>query len=482
MIHGLTNQHSRIFHNFNALTEIPRCSGEEQGISDFLKQWAEERNLEVHQDKTLNIIIKKPASPGYENRETVVLQGHMDMVCEVQKGHEMNFSCDAIQAEIEDDFIIAKNTTLGADNGIAIAMIMTLFEDEKTVHGPLEALITVDEERGMTGAIHLEPQYISGRRLINIDSEDEGICCVGCAGGQRNLVTLKKDFVDATKDQLVEIHIEGLTGGHSGQDIHLQRANGNITLARVLENLKTEIEYELIDFYGGSKSNAIPRDAVATIAIDAKNANTLESILEEWVATLRKEYEISDKEVSLRLEVLKEKPEKAIVPETRDNLLYYLNTAPNGVVSMNLSIPGQVESSNNIGVVESESDKWSITSQVRSSLESKLIEIANRNRLIAERSGATFIADDAYPAWEYVSESKLRDVAQKVWYNMTNEELKLETIHAGLECGLLQDVIGEMDMISIGPDMSGVHAPGEKVSISSTDKVFNYLKELLKEL
>lgn len=481
LIQGLSPNHSRVIQNFEKITEIPRCSGEESKISTFLYEWATQKGIEVYQDKMLNIIFKKKASPGFEEHETILLQGHMDMVCEVKKGYEFDFTCQGIQAEIKGDLIVAENTTLGADNGIAVAMIMTIFEDSSLEHPPLEALITVDEERGMTGAIHLESKYIKARKLINIDSEDEGVCCVGCAGGQRDKVIIKKDILNLSeKETFYLLTIEGLQGGHSGQDIHIERGNANRLLARILIELKKDIDYNLSSFTGGSKSNAIPRDAQAIISILETDYDALKEFIDRWEKILKHEYSVTDPNLKIKWEKTTEKI--SVSKNSRDILLSYLLLAPNGVSTMSKKVSGQVESSTNIGVVEENSEEWIITSQVRSSLASKIQEISRRNQLAAEIVGGKFESDDSYPAWEYEEESELRNKASEVWKRLTDQELKIETIHAGLECGLLQDVIGKMDMISIGPNMAGVHAPGEYVSIDSTDRVYKYLVELLKEL
>ncbi|MDO5301272.1 MAG: aminoacyl-histidine dipeptidase [Tissierellia bacterium] len=476
MIRGIEQIQDPVLQNFALLTDIPRGSGNEEEISNFLKNWAQERGLEVHQDRVLNIIMKKPASPGLEGAKTMVLQGHMDMVNEVKKGFEMDFDRDPIPAEVEGDLIIAKNTTLGGDNGIAVAMIMAIFEDKSLVHPPLEALITVDEERGMTGAIHLEGQYVDGRILINLDSEDEGVLCAGCAGGQRDTVIFSKEFEGGEEEGHL-LALEGLTGGHSGQDIHRGRGNANLLLARILHHLDEKLTVKLGDLHGGSKSNAIPRDAQALIFTGATEAE-LQIALDEIVAVLKKEYE--DTDPNLKLSLTKGRG-RAFSSDLQGRLMAFLLTCPNGVHTMSQKIPGLVESSNNFGVIESREDAIVLTSQVRSSVASRVEEIARKTQVLAELAGAQYEAGDGYPAWEYASVSPLRDLALEIWKEQTGEEMKVETIHAGLECGLLQDVLGTMDMISIGPDMAGVHAPGEHLSISSTKKVYKYLKKLLEQ-
>lgn len=480
MITGLNKDHAKVFHNFNKITEIPRCSGEESQIRKFLFDWATKKEITVIEDKIGNIIFKKPASIGYENHETVLLQGHMDMVCEMEKGHNIDFCRDGISAEIEDGFIVSKKTTLGADNGIAVAMIMSIFEDETLLHPPLEALITVDEERGMTGAINLEGKFLSAKKLINLDSEDEGVCCVGCAGGQRENIFIKKTTLTDKDYYFFNISLEGLTGGHSGQDIHLGRANAIVLLARIIFDLNKSIGVKLVSFCGGSKSNAIPRDAQAILGIKQDEKDALMAEIEKWKKIILGEYGDTDPNICISIT---DTDSSYICDEvTKENLLTYLLLASNGVNSMSSSIPGQVESSSNIGVLSEEENGWTIISQLRSSRESKIGEMSNKNELISTLVNGEFSSADSYPAWEFEPVSILREKASDVWKKVTGKSLKFETIHAGLECGLLQDVLGKMDMISIGPNMSGVHAPGEKVSIDSTERVYKFLIELLKSL
>lgn len=475
MIKGLKGD-SPVLKFFADITDIPRCSKNEEEISNYLKQWALDRKLEVIQDDVNNIIIKKPATEGYEDEPTTILQGHMDMVCGAVKGHEHNFCSDPIEAVVEGDRIIAKNTTLGADDGIAVAMMLAILDGDYP-HPALECLITVDEETNMTGAHNVEGKYFEGRRLINIDSEEEGIITVGCAGGLVNNVIFDKEFAETDKATFLKVELAGLRGGHSGSDIHEARGNAILLLARILKMAYEDHDFDIADFHGGTRPNVIPQDAEAVIALSGSEVDGVVKALNEAADIIKSEYIATDPDAHL---TIKEVPsQKVLSREVSDGVINYLVTAPNGVNTFSKKIEGLVESSTNIGAAISSEDSFAFSSQIRSDVETKILEIAMKNRTAAEANGGVFEKLSAYKPWEYAEESPLRDKAVKIWKDLTGEEPTVEMIHAGLECGILQDSIGKMDMISIGPDMDGVHAPGENLSIQSTERVFDYLLKLL---
>lgn len=475
MIKGLKGD-SPVLKFFADITDIPRCSKNEEEISNYLKQWALDRKLEVIQDDVNNIIIKKPATEGYEDESTTILQGHMDMVCGAVKGHEHNFCSDPIEAVVEGDRIIAKNTTLGADDGIAVAMMQAILDGDYP-HPALECLITVDEETNMTGAHNVEGKHLKGRRLINIDSEEEGIITVGCAGGLVNNVIFNKEFEETDKATFLKVELAGLRGGHSGSDIHEARGNAILLLARILKMAYEYHDFNIADFHGGTRPNVIPQDAEAVIALSGSEVDGVVKALNEAADIIKSEYIATDPDAHL---TIKEVPsQKVLSREVSDGVINYLVTAPNGVNTFSKKIEGLVESSTNIGAAISSEDSFAFSSQIRSDVETKILEIAMKNRAAAEANGGVFEKLSAYKPWEYAEESPLRDKAVKIWKDLTGEEPTVEMIHAGLECGILQDSIGKMDMISIGPDMDGVHAPGENLSIQSTEKVFDYLLKLL---
>ncbi|MDO5037138.1 MAG: beta-Ala-His dipeptidase [Tissierellia bacterium] len=479
MISGLREDHSPMIHYFAKLTEIPRCSGHEEAVGDFLLAWAKDQGLEAKRDKALNVVIKKPASPGYEDRPPLILQGHLDMVCEAHDLEAFNFCQDPIHAQVEGDLVIARETTLGADNGLAVAMILALLEDPDLAHPPLEALFTSDEEKGMTGAIQLDPSLVKGRRLINIDSEEEGICYVGCAGGQTDEVSFKKDLEASKKAQAYRIKLGGLLGGHSGMEIYKQRANAIKVLGRILHHLKGEEDFDLADLEGGNLSNAIPREASALILSDL-DKEALEALLDPIFQPIKEEYKEIDPQMSLALDPVEGGP--VVSKKTRDQLIAYLYLAPHGIFFVDTDQAQQVEASTNLGVVKSLEDSWLITSQVRASLKSRIQEIAEKNKVLAEVLEGTYQSNSFYPPWEFKKDSPLRDKAQAVWKENRGQDLQLATVHAGVECAIFIESLGEMDMISIGPDIFGVHAPGEHFSISSADRVYDFMVKYLKEL
>ncbi|MDD7363735.1 MAG: aminoacyl-histidine dipeptidase [Peptoniphilus sp.] len=475
MIKGL-KEDSAVLAFFSDITDIPRCSKNEEGISNYLLDWAKDRDLEVIQDDVNNIIIKKPASEGYEDEPTVVLQGHMDMVCGAVKGYEHDFCKDPIEAVVEGDRIIAKNTTLGADDGIAVAMMLAILDGDYK-HPALECLITVDEETNMTGAHHVDGANIDGRVLINIDSEEEGIITVGCAGGLVNDIIFKKSLKDTDKTDFLRLNFGGFRGGHSGSDIHKERGNAIIALARILKEVSNDYDFDVADFFGGTRPNVIPQDAEAIIALDAKDVDGATKALTDAADVIAKEYVATDPEMHFAVE--KVDARKVLDRGVSDGIINYLVLAPNGVNTFSKKIEGLVESSTNIGRAASTDDSITFTSQIRSDVETKILEIAMKNRLAGELNGAMYEEQSGYKPWEYAEESPLREKAVRVWKEMTGEEPTVEMIHAGLECGILQDSIGKMDMISIGPDMADVHTPGENLSISSTARIFEYLLKLL---
>lgn len=475
MIKGLEGNFP-VLQFFSDITDIPRCSQNEAQISNYLLNWAKDRDLDVIQDDVNNIIIKKPASAGYEDEPTIILQGHMDMVCGAVKGYDHDFSKDPIEAVVEGDRIVAKNTTLGGDDGIAVAMMLAIL-DGNYRHPALECLITVDEETSMTGAHHLDGSAIDGRILINIDSEEEGIITVGCAGGLVNTVSFKKSFEKTDKDAFLKVELGGFRGGHSGSDIHEERGNAILLLGRILREVSEDYDIDLADFSGGTRPNVIPQDAEAIVAVDAGSVDGFKQALNDAADVIKKEYVATDPNASFAIEEVE--AGEVLSADIAEGLLDYLVITPNGVNTYSKKIPGLVESSTNIGLAESTDESISFVSQIRSDVGTKISEIAMKNRIAGEINGAVYEEKSAYKPWEFEEESPLRDKAVELWKDLTGEEPKVEMIHAGLECGILQERIGKMDMISIGPDMEGVHAPGENLSISSTEKIFDYLVKLL---
>jgi dipeptidase D len=469
----------RVMYYFEEISKIPRCSYEEQKISDYLASVGNRLGLETIQDEALNVIIKKPGTKGYEKSPTVVLQGHMDMVCEKKDGSNHDFSKDPIDLKVDGDLIIAEDTTLGADNGIAVAMGLAIVESENIPHPPLELLITSNEETGMTGASALDPDNIKGKILINIDSEEEGKALVSCAGGERNLVTIPIKWKTLEGLSTYEIQVRGLKGGHSGMEIDKGRGNSNKILGRILERLNKEVDIDISFIEGGSKSNAIPRYSFARIGIAEDRVELTKETIDKIQKELKVELISKDKDIEILLEKTEDKIDKVFADDTKRAVLNLLFLIPNGVQSMSMDIEGLVESSNNLGVVKTLEEEITIECAIRSSIGSLKTDISNKIRAISELSGAEFESSSSYPAWEYKNDSYIREVFKKAYEDINGKPLEIDAIHAGLECGLFDEKFDDMDMISFGPNIYGVHAPGENFSISSTDRSYELLLKVL---
>ena len=465
-----------VFKYFEEISQIPRGSGNEKEISNFLYKFAKDLGLEVIQDEHLNILIRKPATEGYENCPGVILQGHMDMVCEKNKDSDHDFEKDPIDLRIIDDMIYANGTTLGADNGIAVAMGLAVLASNDLAHPSLEVLITSNEEAGMTGANGLDGGILKGKYIINLDSEEEGYLLVSCAGGNRAYVTLPLTYksVDENKQALL-VEVKGLLGGHSGMDIVKQRANSNVVMGRILNLL--DIDYDLVEVNGGSKNNAIPRECEAKVVVDKNQVDALKSSVSKIEEILKHEFSTTDP--GLKVIVEETTADKALADDCKSKALLLLNLIPNGIQTQSMDIEGLVESSTNLGVVKTSEDKMSFESAVRSSVATLRENINNKTKLLADSVGANFENTDGYPAWEYVKNSKLEHICVDVYEKLTGKKPIITAIHAGLECGLLLDKMNGAEAISMGPDMFEVHTPNEHLSIPSVKNVYEFLLEVL---
>ncbi|HBJ2621071.1 MULTISPECIES: aminoacyl-histidine dipeptidase [Clostridium] len=473
----------KVFYYFNEISKIPRGSGNEKEISDYLLNFGKNLGLEAIQDDALNIIIKKPASPGYEKAPKVIIQGHMDMVCEKNNEKVHDFTKDPIELVTKDDFIYASGTTLGADDGIAVAYAMAILEDNTLEHPAIEVLLTSDEEAGMSGAMALKSGCLDGKIVINLDSEDEGKLLVSCAGGIRTKSTLNVQWEKSKTDKKAfKITIKGLSGGHSGADIHLGRGNSNKLIGRVLKNILNQMELNLISLNGGSKNNAIPREAIAELLIDNNKEKELLNIISILREEFKNEFRIKDPNVQIEIEELKENIEKVFSKESTEKVINLLYLYPNGINTVSSDIVGLTESSTNIGVLTTKEDKVEYDSAVRSSVFSLRQEIVERIRCLTEILGGTVSNTAGYPEWQYKEESKIRELCKTVYKEMYNEEAEVVAIHAGVECGLFKEKLGDLDMISFGPDIFDAHTPNEHMSISSVERVWSYLLEVLKEI
>ena len=473
----------RVMYYFEEISKIPRCSHDEERISNYLAKVGKKLGLEVIQDEALNIIIKKPGSKGYENSPIVVLQGHMDMVGEKTDNSNHDFSKEPIKLEVDGDYIFARETTLGADNGIAVAMSLAILESNNISHPPLEVLVTSNEESGMSGAAALDQNNIKGKILINIDAEEEGTIIVSCAGGERNLITIPIEWNELPKNkELYELVVTGLKGGHSGMEINKGRGNANKIMGRILDTLNRNIDIGLCYIEGGSKSNAIPRYARAIVSIPSESVEETYLFISNIENDLKFELGSSDKDIRLELSKSTEDKDKVFNNITMRNVITSLMLLPNGVQSMSMDIEGLVESSNNVGVLKTIDNEVTIECAMRSSVGTLKTHISNQIKLLAETLEVKWESSSSYPAWEYSKESYIRNIFKEAYKEMFSKDINIAAIHAGLECGLFKDKFKDMDMVSFGPNLYGVHAPGEKLSISSTERTFKLLLKVLERI
>lgn len=464
-----------VFKWFQEINQIPRESGNEKEVSDYLVKFAKERNLEVYQDEALNVIIKKPASKGYENSEVVIIQGHMDMVCVKTENSSHNFETDPIEMFVDGDFLRAKDTTLGADDGIAVAFGLAILDGEYN-HPAIEFLVTTNEETGMDGAMAIKAENFKGKKLINIDSEEDGIFLVSCAGGN----TIETEFPivrEALEEKGIKIVVKGLKGGHSGGEIHKQRANANKVMARVLNSVR-DLDLKIGSITGGIKHNAIPNICKSEIYVN--NLEITKIKIEELLCKIKEEYRVEEKDFNFEIEEIELK--SVYSRELSEDIIDYIMLTPDGVQSMSKDIDGLVETSLNTAVIEEDNGKIKITSALRSSSESQLDDLTYRLKLLAKRCNAIANEDARYPSWEFEKNSPLREIALKTFKEVTGVDATYNAIHAGLECGFFKKVMPDVDMISFGPDILDAHSPKERISISSTEKNFKFFVKLLENL
>jgi dipeptidase D len=481
MDHMEALQRDEVFKHFLALTKIPRESGNEKAVSDYCVQFANQLGLEVIQEPSMNVIIKKPASEGYESHPAVILQGHLDMVCVKREDYDFDFNTQAIPLVLEGDTLKTEGTTLGADNGIAVAMIMAILESKTLKHPPIQALFTVEEETGMGGVMSLDPSHLSGEMLINIDAEEEGVILASCAGGVNNILEWPAKWQAATMSEAFVLKIQGLKGGHSGIEIDKMRANAIKLAGRTLDALAQKIPYELAHIEGGEKMNAIAKFAQMTLLVSAKDVGTLQSEVSRLAQQFRGEHLGSDEAVQVTLEKTA-LPAQCFAPESVKAIADGLCLMPFGVQTMSSTIEGLVESSSNLGVLSTAGDCVKLTNSVRSSIVSLKNEISRRAAFIGALTGAKWYQISDYPAWAYREISPLRALMTEVYQKRFGEPLKVDAIHAGLECGFLSEKLGDIDMIAMGPNMHDVHTPYEGVSISSVTRVFGFLCEVLENI
>lgn len=471
----------RVFHYFEEITKIPHGSGNTKEISDYLVNFAKEHGLSYVQDEMNNVVIYKPAYKGYEDAPVVILQGHMDMVCEKRPDVEHDFTKDPLNLSVKDGYISANGTTLGGDDGIAVAYALALLESDDIPHPALEVLITVDEEIGLLGAVGLDCSVLKGRRLINLDSEAEGSIWISCAGGLTGISHIPVQRVEAEGEKL-QVKVCGLMGGHSGAEIDKNRANANILMGRFLYGLKKQADYEILSLEGGKKDNAITRETVAELLVVKEMTEAVKAYAKEQQAKLREEYAGSDEGIAI--EILEKGTEKGAVlhPTSREKVLFYLMNVPFGIAKMSGSIEGLVETSSNIGILKLFEGELSASSSVRSSVEAARDALSDKIEYLTEFLGGEYEVQGAYPAWEYRKESPLRDKMVEVYEQVYGEKPNVVAIHAGLECGLFYKKMEGLDCVSLGPNMKDIHTSEEVLDIASTERVWKYLLKVLENL
>lgn len=470
----------RVFYYFGNICDVPRGSGDMGGMCRYCKNFAMNHGLEYETDDADNVIIYKPGTRGYENSEPVILQGHIDMVCQKIADYDIDFTQRGIEAYIDGDFIKAKGTTLGADNGIAVAMILAILEDDTIPHPPIEAVFTTDEEVGMRGAKFLDKTLLKGKRMINLDSEDGDTITVSCAGGSDIFVSIfQKDDV-TEKGDAIRIVLKGLKGGHSGIEINRNRVNADILMGRVLNHLRNETGFSVVSVNGGDKTNAIPNYCESILVVN--DGEAFKSLAEEYLDTIKAE--ISDKEESFCYDVISEgNDEYEIISRAiSDKLINILVTVPNGVVNMSASVEGLVETSLNLGVLDADKFGVSIRISLRSNKASALTALEEKVTAFFEMQNIQPDVFGKYLPWEYNENSVLRETYKRIYKEQMGEDIKVEAIHAGLECGVFAAAIEDFDCISIGPFLYDVHTVNERLSISSTETVYKILLKLLEEL
>jgi len=472
-----------IWKHFDKIRSIPHCSGHEAMLAEYLLVYAKGKDFDAERDPIGNVVIRVPATPGHEDAPVVVLQGHMDMVGEKNSDVEHDFSKDPIQLEFQGDWLKAKGTTLGSDNGIGLAAALSVIDSKDVVHGPLELLFTVDEEVGLTGAGKLRPGFVKGGMMMNLDSEELGAVYIGCSGGGDTTLKLPARFIDApagTKGFV--LRVAGLRGGHSGIDIHEQRGNAIKILARCLWKASRMQPVHLVGLRGGNKRNAIPREAEAELMVLETAVDDLSGIIGDEAARIAEELGRREVNLVVMLEPSERSFGRAMNSDSQRTLLNLLLALPHGVEAMSYDIPGLVETSNNLATISTGGSEVVIGLSTRSSIASALKALRERIRSAAELAGASTEENEPYPGWKPNLESKLLAVVRAVHLREFGVEPQMKAIHAGLECGIIGERFPGMDMVSIGPWIEHPHSPDERVNIPSVEKFWKLLKAILEEL
>lgn len=475
-------QPSIVFDCFAEVNKIPRPSKKEEKMIAFLKAFGEGLGLPTKVDETGNVCISKPATPGYENSKTVILQSHMDMVCEKNKDKDFDFENDAIETYVDGEWLKANGTTLGADDGIGVAMQMAILKSNDIEHGPIECVFTRDEETGLTGAMGMKSDFMTGDYLINLDSEDEGQIFVSCAGGVRTTATYPFPTEDMPEGYFTfRVGVKGLTGGHSGDDINKKRGNANKILVRFLNQEMEKMDLHVVDIQSGGLHNAIPREGYAICAVPMNMKEQVRVDLNVFTAEVEEELAVTEKGILLSLDSC-EPAAKVMEKQAMRKMLLSLHAVYNGVFAMSQDIDWLVETSTNLASIHVEGDKVVVTTSQRSSIGSACQHMASVVRAAFELGGAEVLTNEGYPGWKLNPNSEIVKIAKESYVELFGKEPKILAIHAGLECGLFSEKYPKLDMVSFGPTLRGVHSPDEKLLIPTVQMVWDHLLDILKRV
>lgn len=469
-----------VFTYFEKICTIPRESGNTKAISDYCVRFAKKHNLQWYQDRLNNVIITKEATKGYESSDALILQGHLDMVCEKEPDKVFDFAKDPIEPIVNGDIITANGTTLGADNGIAIAMTLALLADDTLDHPKIEALFTVDEETGMDGAFGIDCSKLTGHKLINLDSEYEGVLMCSCAGGINAELTIPVQRSTVSKSTIT-IEIDNLTSGHSGVEINKGRANANVLISRLLYHLIREYEFALVDISGGVKDTAIAAHSTATIALDDSQLQKVQNSILKYIAIFKSEYATTEPNMDIHISEQNTDKVHALTVESTKNILALLVSIPDSVQEMSVDMPELVQTSLNFGLLRLEGESLKTVNSIRSAMTTQKHMILEKLEALSFLAGGTCATEGDYPGWAFKPNSDLRNTICKAYKSITGREPSAEAVHAGIECGLFADRIKGFDGVSLGPTMGEVHTPKEFLSISSVERTYDLLKAILKE-
>lgn len=475
-----------LWSHFDQIRQIPRPSKHEEKVAAHIEDWARERGHDVVKDAVGSMVVRVPATPGHETAPTVIIQGHLDMVCEKNSDVSFDFMTDAIDVLVEGDWVKARGTTLGSDNGIGVATALAVADDPDAVHGPLEILCTVDEETGLTGAKSLDPSIVSGRLMLNLDTEEDGAVYFGCAGGADTVTTFPVVRQRASLGSVpLRLAVKGLKGGHSGLNIIENRGNAAKLLNRVLLTaLESGVNLDLVSLDGGSKHNAIPREAFAAVRVSKDDVGSLRDVVSRCQPAFDAEFASIDPDLEMTVEELDDDDDlrSVLTGDARDRLLHLIRSLPHGVVSMSRDVPGLVETSNNVAIVVTSADTVEITTSHRSSVMPALLGVREQIRSLSTLAGASVHEEEAYPGWKPNPDSPLVNKTLDVYEELFGTRPALKAIHAGLECGLLIEKLPGLDAVSIGPEIRNAHSPDEMVQVSSVGRFYRHVKALLRAL